>query len=1120
MTTAYDGESLDPQTIEALETSLGMKILKLFAIISKADQYVSDQERQFVSTYWEELYPSQISGYLFERYEEHLQTSQDLEVLAQNINAQMSYQEKIFCLIKIFELIESDAISESEITLVRRVSGMLHLNPADLDYIECLFGLRDDYEQAGQKSAIISLEVNDSLKEADVFLPYPGLCLRIYKIFDLFCLVQKKTDGNWVLVDDQQVRRETFNRIPHNADILINNYVMRYQDLRIFFENKVHPIRAELFLNRQDGTYSWEREQTPASVFHLRLEGSRMQVEPLEEDWTCSVNDCPVIIEEKMYVNLDDQIVVGDNRFNTREVFFHLNREKIIPLERHKDVFEITNDARGDVYIADAIPDKWTARVYQKNGGCFISPEDCPYQVRVDGRPVKTEREILPGEVVFINNRYLSFDFEALEVKQIFFSLEKLSVQNLVYSFLDGTVGLDDVSFEVSYGELVCIMGPSGCGKSTLLSLICGFLKPKQGSITLGDFNVHRDFDLVKDYLGFVPQDDLLLGNLTVYENLYYYAKLRFPDRGRDDIDRQIDLVLQDVGLFEKKLTLVGSPIKKTLSGGERKRLNIGLELISNAEVYLLDEPTSGLSSKDSEKIIELLSNIAARGKLVLTVIHQPSSKIFSMFDKLILLDTGGSLAFFGPTQTALYYFNEHRNADHRPLMSHTDGGEFKSLSPDLLLDTMEESLRDIDGARLRDRKYTPQYWKEKYKRYVREHSLISAVLPKLSDPPPPKVLGRTERFGQFVTLLSRNFKSRIRDRSNLLITFLGAPVLGWGVAWVTKSSPHAVYNLYENDLYRLFLFTAVIMAMFFGMTNSVDEIINSRPIFLRERMLDVRHRAYLTAKTSVLIFFGILQDFLYLFLGFWVLEVRELFFEHVAFLSLVSLAGIAMGLFISSIPNISSKAAQNFIPLIMIPQLILGGALIKFDEMNDELWLRQLSPVPEICQLVPARWAYEGMVTLQANSNRFDAEYDRLAQEMNDLKIEKKNFKNKKDEVTEEKGEAYYQKELEQRDRRIDTIKKQRDDFMVKVGYKYGNAYIRSEVAHADLDYRDDAPGVYRMLVSHKKLPLINRTVETVVYNALVIFIFINILLALTVFMLKYRDDILVAVRFFRHPK
>jgi len=221
-------------------------------------------------------------------------------------------------------------------------------------------------------------------------------------------------------------------------------------------------------------------------------------------------------------------------------------------------------------------------------------------------------------------------------------------VNNLEYRFKSGTVGIHHMSFKEESGRMVGIMGASGAGKSTLLNVLNGSCDPFDGEVLINGISIHKEKEKIEGLIGFVSQDDLLIEELTVFENLYYNAKLCFDNLTEAEIVTRVDGVLKNLGLYEIRNIQVGSPLNKKISGGQRKRLNISLELIREPAIMFLDEPTSGLSSRDSENIIDLLKELARKGKLLFVVIHQPSSEIFKMFDKLIILDTGGYLIYNG----------------------------------------------------------------------------------------------------------------------------------------------------------------------------------------------------------------------------------------------------------------------------------------------------------------------------------------------------------------------------------------------------------------------------------------------------------------------------------------
>ena len=212
----------------------------------------------------------------------------------------------------------------------------------------------------------------------------------------------------------------------------------------------------------------------------------------------------------------------------------------------------------------------------------------------------------------------------------------------VTYRFKSGKNGLFKINFSEESGRLVGIMGSSGAGKSTLLNILNGSVNPTEGRVLINGIDIHKDEDKIRGLIGHVSQDDLLIEELSVYQNLYYNARLCFDNYSEELIAQTVNNMLHSLGLFEIKDIQVGTPLNKKISGGQRKRLNIALELIREPAILFLDEPTSGLSSRDSENILDLLKDLTLKGKLIFVVIHQPSSDIFKMFDNLLILDTGG----------------------------------------------------------------------------------------------------------------------------------------------------------------------------------------------------------------------------------------------------------------------------------------------------------------------------------------------------------------------------------------------------------------------------------------------------------------------------------------------
>ncbi|HON18442.1 MAG TPA: ATP-binding cassette domain-containing protein, partial [Salinivirgaceae bacterium] len=280
------------------------------------------------------------------------------------------------------------------------------------------------------------------------------------------------------------------------------------------------------------------------------------------------------------------------------------------------------------------------------------------------------------------------------------------NVENVEFRFPNGAIGLRNINISEEQGRLIGIMGASGAGKTTLLNVLTGLTSPTQGCVKINGIDLHRESDKLEGVIGFIPQDDLLISELTVYENLYYNAKLCFKDLSEQEIDRLVNKTLASLGLLERKDLKVGTPLNKVISGGQRKRLNIALELIREPSILFVDEPTSGLSSRDSENVMDLLRELALKGKLVFVVIHQPSSDIYKMFDRMIILDTGGYMIYYGNPVEAVTYFKKLDN------QINADVGECPTcgnVNPELIFNIIDAQVVDEFGKYTGKRKVNPE---------------------------------------------------------------------------------------------------------------------------------------------------------------------------------------------------------------------------------------------------------------------------------------------------------------------------------------------------------------------------------------------------------------------------
>jgi len=538
-------------------------------------------------------------------------------------------------------------------------------------------------------------------------------------------------------------------------------------------------------------------------------------------------------------------------------------------------------------------------------------------------------------------------------------------VNNVEYRFKSGKVGIHHMSFNEESGRMVGIMGASGAGKSTLMGVLNGTSDPSDGEVLINGISIHKDKEKIKGLIGYVSQDDLLIEELTVFENLYYNAKLCFDNLTEEEIVNRVDSVLKNLGLYEIRNIQVGSPLNKKISGGQRKRLNISLELIREPAIMFLDEPTSGLSSRDSENILDLLKELARKGKLLFIVIHQPSSEIFKMFDKLIILDTGGYLIYNGnPVDSIEYFKRKIEQANYNESECYVCG----NVNPEQIFNIVETKVFTESGQPTDTRRISPADWSTLYKDEKKEDKLEpGSSIPEINFKTPNKLK-------QFIVFAKRDVLSKVADTQYLLITLLEAPVLAFFLAFLIRyfdesiKNPH--YTLYDNSNLPIYIFMSVIVAIFMGLTVSAEEIIKDRKILKREAFLNLSWNSYLMSKVFVLFAISAVQAFTFVLLGNSITEIKGMMFEYWLILFSCWAGANMLGLVISD----SFKTVVTIyilIPFLVIPQIILSGVMVKFEKLNPNI----SSPVsiPIYGEFITARWGYEALAVKQFKYNKYE---------------------------------------------------------------------------------------------------------------------------------------------------
>ncbi len=541
------------------------------------------------------------------------------------------------------------------------------------------------------------------------------------------------------------------------------------------------------------------------------------------------------------------------------------------------------------------------------------------------------------------------------------------------YDFPNGRKGLHELHLAETSGKLIGIMGGSGSGKSTLLNLLNGNITPTRGRVTLNGIDVHRERDRIRGVIGHVSQDDLLIEELTVYQNLFFNAKLSFGDLTDEQITDRTLRMLHTLGLYETKDLKVGSPLEKTISGGQRKRLNIALELIREPSVLFVDEPTSGLSSRDSENIMDLLKELALKGRLIFVVIHQPSSDIFKLFDRLLLMDQEGSPVYYGDPVDAVVYFKRVTG------QVESDQGQCQAcgnVNPEQIFNILEARMVDAYGNETDQRRIGPDAWNEVFRAQMEVR--VQQVPDERSVPKSTFTI--PGKLRQLKVYLLRDLLSKLANRQYVLINLLEAPVLAFVMSFFLRYTSGEDYVFRTNDNLPQYLFIAVIVALFLGLTVSAEEILRDRRMLAREKFLDLSWVSYLASKLGILFGISAIQTGLFVLVGNAVLGIEALGWAHWLVLFSTSCFANALGLNVSATFN-SAKVIYILIPVLIIPQLLFSGIIVKFDKLHP--WFGSEKSVPFIGNVMASRWAYEALAVTQFMENPYEREFYAFDQRM-----------------------------------------------------------------------------------------------------------------------------------------
>jgi len=481
----------------------------------------------------------------------------------------------------------------------------------------------------------------------------------------------------------------------------------------------------------------------------------------------------------------------------------------------------------------------------------------------------------------------------------------RIDVRDVCFDLIKGGKRLTllrDVSCTVLPGEIVALMGPAGAGKTTLMETINGTLCPTSGQVLVNGLDLHRHYDAMRGHIGYVPQDDIVHRRLTVYEACYFTAKMRMEGSlAEAALHDHVVATLAELDIANRANTIIGGPDARVLSGGQRKRVNLAMELVSDPAILFLDEPTSGLSSADAKGVMEVLEGLRDRGRTIIVTIHQPSRELYEMMDMVLILGVGGRVVYWGPVRGAYRHFKTAPN-------------------PDALFEAFSPKAVDERG------------WSEMAEAYRKTADHDEYVVARAATPLEPEERRLTPRvrrnvgIGQLLVLFERLSKLYTRDAGWLAGALLGAPAL----TLLLTSQVGAI-----NQRHTL-LFVSTLIAYFFGIFPSLEMIYGERTIFARERMVNAKIPSYVLSKVGFLAAFGMLQAFSIaaILTGYGHIDgsVPSIFLVVLS----VQLAGVTMGLLFSTLAR-STRVALLMMLAAVIVMIIFSGFVVTLPRLRDD---------------------------------------------------------------------------------------------------------------------------------------------------------------------------------------
>jgi ABC-type multidrug transport system ATPase subunit len=558
--------------------------------------------------------------------------------------------------------------------------------------------------------------------------------------------------------------------------------------------------------------------------------------------------------------------------------------------------------AGNDLVLNDSLVSKRHARIERYPDGRFVLTDlGSSNGTYVNGRRIRGSVLITPSDQILISSHSLRLDEAPRNLRD-----QVAIVARGIRKEFNGVCALHETSFEIPSRSVVAVMGPSGCGKSTLLKCLNGDAPATAGRVLIHGLDLIENYEFLKNRIGYVPQDDIVHGELSVEMSLFFAAKMRMEEPTRKRVRQKVDQVLSDLNMQDHRR----KPVSK-LSGGQRKRVCIALEMLTDPLVLFLDEPTSPLDPQTIQEFLEIIQRLAERGTTVVMVTHKPEDLYY--MHRVLFLSVGGHTVYYGSREDYLRYFD---------------------------VGNIVQVFTEISAKDSRER------WAERWRKGALEAGTRSApAAPLPAHPTGPRSLPR-----QFGWLTLRYLAIKTRDRANTLMLLGQAPIIA------------GLFCLIFRDITLAVPFFMAVCAIWFGSNNASREIVGELSIYRRERMFNLAILPYTASKLVVLSLLSALQSAMFVSILAWHFKGHESVtftdpWIALAWMNLLSFAGTCMGLALSARVGTTEKV-MTWVPILLIPQVMLAGVLEKIHS----------GVVEAISYLAVSRWGTLGFSLIQEN--------------------------------------------------------------------------------------------------------------------------------------------------------